>query len=93
MSLWWLDIKLLAVKGRPAGRGRGLAADRLSLQQPCGAYASPTLLKLTKATMACRLNKCGVISPRYDVKHGELEAWVARLLPSRLVSALGAQQH
>lgn len=28
-----------------------------------------------------------MISPRYDVKHGELEAWVARLLPSRLVSA------
>lgn len=35
---------------------------------------------------SCRLNKCGVISPRYDIKHGELEAWVARLLPSRLVS-------
>ena len=34
----------------------------------------------------CRLNKCGVISPRYDVKHGDIEAWVARLLPSRLVS-------
>ena len=33
----------------------------------------------------CRLNKCGVISPRYDVKSTELEAWVARLLPSRLV--------
>ncbi|DBA68642.1 hypothetical protein WJX82_010015 [Trebouxia sp. C0006] len=31
-----------------------------------------------------RLNKCGVISPRYDVNHGEIEAWVARLLPSRL---------
>ncbi|CAL5229335.1 g12641 [Coccomyxa viridis] len=31
-----------------------------------------------------RLNKCGVISPRYDVKHGDIEAWVARLLPSRL---------
>lgn len=36
----------------------------------------------------CRLNKCGVISPRYDIKHGDLEAWVARLLPSRLVSYL-----
>merc|ERR1712118_339041 len=31
-----------------------------------------------------RLNKCGVISPRYDVSHSELEAWVGRLLPSRL---------
>jgi len=31
-----------------------------------------------------RLNKCGVISPRYDITHGEIENWVARLLPSRL---------
>ncbi|XP_024401645.1 small ribosomal subunit protein uS8 [Physcomitrium patens] len=30
-----------------------------------------------------RLNKCGVISPRYNVGVGELEAWTARLLPSR----------
>ena len=31
-----------------------------------------------------RLNKCGVISPRYDIGHHQMEAWVARLLPSRL---------
>jgi small subunit ribosomal protein S15Ae len=30
-----------------------------------------------------RLNKCGVISPRYDISHHDVEAWVARLLPSR----------
>lgn len=30
-----------------------------------------------------RLNKCGVISPRYDIGHAEIEAWIARLLPSR----------
>ena len=36
--------------------------------------------------LPCRLNKCGVISPRYDVGHDEIEQWVARLLPSRLVS-------
>lgn len=35
-----------------------------------------------------RLNKCGVISPRYDITHGEIENWVARLLPSRLVSSV-----
>lgn len=35
-----------------------------------------------------RLNKCGVISPRYDVKHMDIEAWVARLLPSRLVGSI-----
>merc|ERR1712010_43647 len=31
-----------------------------------------------------RLNKCGVISPRYDFSHHEVESWVGRLLPSRL---------
>lgn len=30
-----------------------------------------------------RLNKCGVISPRFDVAVGELEKWVVNLLPSR----------
>ena len=35
-----------------------------------------------------RLNKCGVISPRYNVGVGELEAWTARLLPSRQVSGV-----
>jgi small subunit ribosomal protein S15Ae len=30
-----------------------------------------------------RLNKCGVMSPRYDVSFMEIENWVARLLPSR----------
>ncbi|KAJ7555051.1 hypothetical protein O6H91_05G020100 [Diphasiastrum complanatum] len=30
-----------------------------------------------------RLNKCGVISPRYDIGVQELEDWTARLLPSR----------
>ncbi|KAB5564399.1 hypothetical protein DKX38_004453 [Salix brachista] len=30
-----------------------------------------------------RLNKCGVISPRFDVGVKEIETWTARLLPSR----------
>jgi len=30
-----------------------------------------------------RINKCGVISPRYDVQVGDLEQWVVNLLPSR----------
>ena len=33
-----------------------------------------------------RLNKCGVISPRFDVGVKEIEGWTARLLPSRQVS-------
>mmetsp|Transcript_12079 Transcript_12079/g.30928 ORF Transcript_12079/g.30928 Transcript_12079/m.30928 type:complete len:131 (+) Transcript_12079:92-484(+) len=31
-----------------------------------------------------RLNKCGVISPRYNISHHNVEDWVNRLLPSRL---------
>merc|ERR1719217_18097 len=30
-----------------------------------------------------RLNKCGCISPRYNVKVSEMESWIGRLLPSR----------
>lgn len=30
-----------------------------------------------------RLNKCGVISPRYDVALGDMEKWASNLLPSR----------
>jgi small subunit ribosomal protein S15Ae len=30
-----------------------------------------------------RINKCGVISPRFDVKYAEIEKWVVNLLPSR----------
>mmetsp|Transcript_116678 Transcript_116678/g.163988 ORF Transcript_116678/g.163988 Transcript_116678/m.163988 type:complete len:131 (+) Transcript_116678:101-493(+) len=30
-----------------------------------------------------RLNKCGVISPRFDVPYGEIEKWIVNLLPSR----------
>lgn len=30
-----------------------------------------------------RLNKCGVISPRYDVALKDMEKWASNLLPSR----------
>ncbi|GMI58344.1 hypothetical protein ScalyP_jg2272 [Parmales sp. scaly parma] len=30
-----------------------------------------------------RLNKCGVISPRFDIKQEDIEKWVVNLLPSR----------
>lgn len=35
-----------------------------------------------------RLNKCGVISPRFDVKVVEIEKWVTNLLPSRQFGVL-----
>jgi small subunit ribosomal protein S15Ae len=31
-----------------------------------------------------RINNCGVVSPRFDVKIKDLEKWVNNLLPSRL---------
>ena len=30
-----------------------------------------------------RLNKCGVISPRFDVKLGAIERWASNILPAR----------
>jgi len=30
-----------------------------------------------------RINKCGVISPRFDIKLSAIEKWVTNLLPSR----------
>merc|ERR1719361_1384467 len=35
-----------------------------------------------------RVNKCGVISPRFDVGLNEIEQWVIDLLPSRLFGYL-----
>lgn len=46
-----------------------------------------------------RINKTGCISPRYNVKLGELEKWVAKLLPSRqfghivLTTSAGIMDH
>lgn len=46
-----------------------------------------------------RLNKCGVISPRFNIKLGELEKWTSNLLPSRqfgflvLTTSAGIMDH
>jgi len=32
-----------------------------------------------------RINKCGVISPRFDVAFNEIPKWTAQLLPSRQI--------
>lgn len=46
-----------------------------------------------------RLNKCGVISPRFDVGVSEIEKWVTNLLPSRqfgyimLTTSYGIMDH
>ncbi|KAJ1691349.1 hypothetical protein LUZ63_015504 [Rhynchospora breviuscula] len=46
-----------------------------------------------------RLNKCGVISPRFDISVKDIESWTARLLPSRqfgyivLTTSAGIMDH
>ena len=46
-----------------------------------------------------RINKCGVISPRFDVCHNEIEQWVCNLLPARqfghiiLTTSYGIMDH
>jgi len=46
-----------------------------------------------------RINKCGVISPRYDVKLLDIEKWMQNLLPSRqfgfllLTTSYGIMDH
>ncbi|RWA14182.1 hypothetical protein EKO27_g921 [Xylaria grammica] len=45
------------------------------------------------------LNKCGVISPRYNIKISEVEKWVTKLLPARqfghivLTTSAGVMDH
>eukprot|EP01089_Gocevia_fonbrunei_P014039 TRINITY_DN375_c0_g1_i1.p1 TRINITY_DN375_c0_g1~~TRINITY_DN375_c0_g1_i1.p1 ORF type:complete len:131 (-),score=26.01 TRINITY_DN375_c0_g1_i1:62-454(-) len=46
-----------------------------------------------------RINKCAVISPRFDIKLNQIEKWVTRLLPSRqfgyivLTTSYGIMDH
>mmetsp|Transcript_13608 Transcript_13608/g.20497 ORF Transcript_13608/g.20497 Transcript_13608/m.20497 type:complete len:131 (+) Transcript_13608:46-438(+) len=46
-----------------------------------------------------RVNKCGVISPRFDVQLPEIESWITNLMPSRqfghivLTTSMGIMDH
>eukprot|EP00010_Vexillifera_abyssalis_P008268 CAMPEP_0201545112 /NCGR_PEP_ID=MMETSP0173_2-20130828/1651_1 /ASSEMBLY_ACC=CAM_ASM_000268 /TAXON_ID=218659 /ORGANISM="Vexillifera sp., Strain DIVA3 564/2" /LENGTH=130 /DNA_ID=CAMNT_0047953425 /DNA_START=237 /DNA_END=629 /DNA_ORIENTATION=- len=46
-----------------------------------------------------RVNKCGVISPRFDVQLSEIESWITNLMPSRqfghivLTTSMGIMDH
>ncbi|KAL2108306.1 hypothetical protein VUR80DRAFT_3988 [Thermomyces stellatus] len=46
-----------------------------------------------------RLNKCGVINPRYNIRLNEMENWVVKLLPARqfgyivLTTSAGIMDH
>ena len=46
-----------------------------------------------------RVNKCGVISPRFDIGYADIEQWVVNLLPARqfghiiLTTSMGIMDH
>lgn len=46
-----------------------------------------------------RINKCGVISPRFSVPLGDIEGWVSQMLPARsfgyivLTTSAGIMDH
>jgi len=46
-----------------------------------------------------RINKCGVVSPRFDVGYSEIEQWINNLLPARqfghiiLTTSYGIMDH
>lgn len=54
---------------------------------------------LSKGPLINNLNKCGVISPRFDVQLKDLERWQSKLLPSRqfgfivLTTSVGIMDH
>lgn len=41
-----------------------------------------------KVQLLGRINKCGVVKPRYSVKAGQFEFWEKRYLPSRNIGML-----
>lgn len=46
-----------------------------------------------------RINKCGVISPRFDISHDDIEKWIMTLMPARqfghiiLTTSAGIMDH
>ena len=64
----------------------------LSVTQPSARLGSPQPKHTHTPTpqnhpqqLIGRINKVGVLSPRFDVKYGEYENWVNNVLPSRQV--------
>ncbi|RYC56451.1 hypothetical protein CHU98_g9753 [Xylaria longipes] len=72
-------------------------------QDRCPAHRTASLSSrpaLSRAPLTSRsLNKCGVISPRYNVKISQMEKWVTKLLPARqfghivLTTSAGVMDH
>jgi len=64
-----------------------------------GKFSFHRSLSATVTHKLSRINKTGVISPRYNVQLGDLEKWVVKLLPSRqfgyiiLTTSAGIMDH
>ena len=69
--------------------GDGCAAavlgGRSARNAPKGAFAIVDDHRSNKIVVELtgRLNKCGVISPRFDIQVADIEEWISKLLPSR----------
>ena len=61
----------------------GAAEQHAAQAAACVAPLCLTLAACCPPPRRRSLNKCGAISPRYDIAAKDIEAWVGRLLPSR----------
>lgn len=81
------------------GRQPPQRQDCCPAQRPVSTQRWEDLLDVRVLTVFCSLNKCGVISPRYNVRLAELEKWVVKLLPARqfgyviLTTSAGIMDH
>ena len=74
---------------------------RHTLRAPCRLSSSAQLMELILCALLLpgRVNKCGIISPRFDMDASSSEKWVANLLPSRqfgylvLTTSYGIMDH
>nr|GEX63179.1 40S ribosomal protein S15a [Tanacetum cinerariifolium] len=66
-----------------SGLGAEIRAETVFLFAEIGAEMGGSGSGKTVVELNGRLNKCGVISPQFDVGVKEIEPWTARLLPSR----------
>ena len=66
---------------------------------PCGQVVDDHRSNKIVVDLTGRLNKCGVISPRFDVQVTDIEEWISKLLPSRafghivLTTSYGIMDH
>ena len=88
-------------RGGAARRARAGCLCRARAPSPrrCAPFPPAFPSSFASLQLIGRINKCGVISPRFDVTVPELEKWINNLLPSRsfghivLTTSLGIIDH